>query len=261
MREKATAVTHSALVRRAAKWLRGRPAGCRIVLNDVRVMAVQEQPDVIGWRGNGDSVLVECKASKADLRVDRHKPWRRDPTIGMGRQRWLFISEEAFRGTGRNVGYDSIGSDWGIAYWSGKGAPRVVRRPGTRARAPTSTSTPNGSCWCRRSCAPPRATGARCSSRTAIAGPASPPSCATCARKSSTCGGRSGSRDLCPLALAIHPKPRRHFDHERRRQGVDEKDSRRSDCGARGEVARAGPASSRAAHRPLPHLRQCEVRV
>jgi hypothetical protein len=129
-----TGPTHGALVRKAASWLRGRPGNCRIVLNDVRVTAIQEQPDVIGWRGNGDSVLIECKATKADLRVDRHKPWRRDPSIGMGRLRWLFISEEAFRGTGRNVGYDSIGADWGIAYWSGKGAPRVVRRPGMRAR-------------------------------------------------------------------------------------------------------------------------------
>ena len=127
-------VTHGALVRRAAAWLRARPANCRIVLNDVRMTCIQEQPDVIGWRGNGDSVLIECKASKADLRVDRHKPWRRDPTIGMGRLRWLFMSEEAFRGTGRNVGYDSVGSDWGVVYWRGKGAPHIVRRPGMRAR-------------------------------------------------------------------------------------------------------------------------------
>ena len=130
------ATTHSALVRRAAKWLRQRPCSCRVVLNDVRMNCIQEQPDVIGWRGNGDSVLVECKASKADLRVDRHKPWRRDPSLGMGRQRWMFLSAEAYldNGVRTSASFDAVGADWGVVYWPGKGAPRVVRSAGSRAR-------------------------------------------------------------------------------------------------------------------------------
>ena len=123
-----TSPTHSALVRRAAKWLRGRPCNCRVVLHDVHLIRNQEQPDVIGWGNSGRSILVECKASRIDLRVDRNKPFRRNG-MGMGSSRYLFCTPEVVA-----AGTDPVDLSWGIVTWPGNGTPRLIRRPRTPAR-------------------------------------------------------------------------------------------------------------------------------
>lgn len=83
-------MTHAELVKLAAKWLRARRYG--VVLEDVRTIATNEQPDAIGWRAGGrqrgSSCLVECKASIEDYRRDASKPFRREPERGMGVLRW-----------------------------------------------------------------------------------------------------------------------------------------------------------------------------
>lgn len=47
-----------------------------------------EQPDVIGFR-NGASCLLEAKCSRSDLLADRKKPFRIDPSKGMGDWRFM----------------------------------------------------------------------------------------------------------------------------------------------------------------------------
>ena len=47
-----------------------------------------ETPDVIGWKGRCRSVLIECKVSRADFLADREKPFRKDPSLGMGCERF-----------------------------------------------------------------------------------------------------------------------------------------------------------------------------
>lgn len=54
-----------------------------------------EEPDAIGWRAGGDSYLVECKASQADLLADRQKFHRQHPELGIGRNRYLLVSRES----------------------------------------------------------------------------------------------------------------------------------------------------------------------
>src|SRR5690348_11291094 len=79
-------MTHAQLVRLAEQWLRLRYR-CGIVLSE-QSCASGETPDVIGWKGKCRSVVVECKVSRADFFADREKPFRRDPSQGMGCERF-----------------------------------------------------------------------------------------------------------------------------------------------------------------------------
>lgn len=81
---------HDLLVQKAAKWAI-RAQRCTFVLLEPWHDQT-EQPDVLGWQRRGWSVLVECKASRADFLRDRHKYARRscldDWSAGLGQERW-----------------------------------------------------------------------------------------------------------------------------------------------------------------------------
>lgn len=70
---KVCGATHADLVAPAARWLKGT-VRCGVVLTEAPSMD-GESPDAIGWR-SGYSVLVECKASRADFLADSRKPHR-----------------------------------------------------------------------------------------------------------------------------------------------------------------------------------------
>lgn len=78
-------MTHGQLVRKAEHWLRSY--GCGIVLSE-QVCVSGEAPDAIGWKRACRSVLVECKMSRPDFFADRSKPFRQDPALGLGCERW-----------------------------------------------------------------------------------------------------------------------------------------------------------------------------
>src|SRR5277367_2990354 len=79
------AVKHAQLVARAADWLRHR-YGCGIVLSE-QYCVTGEVPDVIAWKASCQSVLVECKVSRADFLADAGKPFRTCPEEGLGSKR------------------------------------------------------------------------------------------------------------------------------------------------------------------------------
>jgi hypothetical protein len=79
------AIKHAHLVARAADWLRLR-YGCGIVLSE-QYCATGEVPDVIGWKASCQSVLVECKVSRADFLADANKAFRLKPEEGLGSKR------------------------------------------------------------------------------------------------------------------------------------------------------------------------------
>jgi len=79
-------MTHQQLVKLAEDWLR-KSYRCGIVLSE-QSCAGGETPDVIGWKGKCRSVLVECKIARADFLADRDKPFRKDPALGMGCERF-----------------------------------------------------------------------------------------------------------------------------------------------------------------------------
>lgn len=112
-------MTHAELVKLAERWLRKSPNPHPIVLADVRVNAVGEQPDAIGWRSYGVSTLIECKASRADFLRDEAKRHRRFPDTGMG----------AFRYYCAPAGILSLAdlpARWGLLTPSGRGGLTIA---------------------------------------------------------------------------------------------------------------------------------------
>lgn len=52
----------------------------------------KENPDVFGFT-RYMSVLIECKASRSDFLRDKRKPFRQDPTKGVGMVRFYLVNE------------------------------------------------------------------------------------------------------------------------------------------------------------------------
>jgi len=75
-------MTHAELVARAAAWLKVR---CNIVITEI--VGGNEEPDAIGWK-SGQPILIECKATRADFRLDAKKWFRHKPENGLGRYRY-----------------------------------------------------------------------------------------------------------------------------------------------------------------------------
>jgi hypothetical protein len=121
-------LTHSDLVARAGKWLRRQ--GCRVVLLDDFVCntSPNEKPDAIGWR-DGLSILIECKASRADFLADRKKPFRIDPSQGMGDWRFILAPEGVVQRCGE------IPEGWGLLGLTKRGAVETLY------------GGPHGNCW------------------------------------------------------------------------------------------------------------------
>jgi hypothetical protein len=84
-------MTHQQLVRMAEQWLRTRYR-CGIVLSE-QSCASGETPDVIAWKGKCRSVVVECKVSRADFFADQEKPFRKDPELAMGCERFYLAPQ------------------------------------------------------------------------------------------------------------------------------------------------------------------------
>ena len=78
-------MTHQQLVQLAVTWL--RHYRCGVVLSEQACIS-GEMPDAIGWKRACHSVLVECKIARSDFLADRDKPFRRNPEIGVGCERF-----------------------------------------------------------------------------------------------------------------------------------------------------------------------------
>jgi hypothetical protein len=77
---------HAQLVSAAVDWLRHKYR-CGVVLSE-QYCATGEVPDAIGWKGMSRSVVIECKASRADFLTDAKKPFRMNPEEGLGCERF-----------------------------------------------------------------------------------------------------------------------------------------------------------------------------
>jgi hypothetical protein len=97
-------MTHSQLVERAVRWLRGYR--CGVVLSEQACVS-GEMPDAIGWKRANHSVLVECKVSRADFLVDRAKPFRVKPEKGVGSERFYLTPAGL-------VKVDELPAGWGL---------------------------------------------------------------------------------------------------------------------------------------------------
>lgn len=102
---------HAQLVARAVKWLR-YDYGCNIILSE-QYCAIGEVPDVIGWKGQCKSVLVECKISRADFLADAAKPFRVNPAEALGSQRFYLTPDGLIRP-------EELPRSWGLLECKGR---------------------------------------------------------------------------------------------------------------------------------------------
>lgn len=97
--------THSQLIDIAYKWaLKNRPIGC--AFKDMRSYS-NETADVIGFGGSGLSVLIEVKVSRSDFLADRKKPFRINPALGMGSERYYCCPDGLIK-------VDDLPFGWGL---------------------------------------------------------------------------------------------------------------------------------------------------
>jgi hypothetical protein len=111
-------MTHQQLVRIAEQWLRSRYR-CGIVLSE-QSCASGETPDVIAWKGACRSVIVECKVSRADFFADREKPFRKDPELAMGCERFYLVPQGLIRA-------DELPKKWGLLETKGREVRMAVK--------------------------------------------------------------------------------------------------------------------------------------
>ena len=86
----------------AVRWLRSYR--CGVVLSEQACVS-GEMPDAIGWKQTCHSVLVECKVSRGDFLADREKPFRRNPELGVGCERFYFAPRRLIRVAELPVGW------------------------------------------------------------------------------------------------------------------------------------------------------------
>lgn len=111
-------MTHQQLVRLAEEWLRQRYR-CGIVLSE-QSCASGETPDVIGWKGSCRSVVIECKVSRADFFADQEKPFRRQPEIAMGCERFYLVPQGLLE-------KQELPAGWGLLECKGREITMAVR--------------------------------------------------------------------------------------------------------------------------------------
>lgn len=113
--------SHDELVARAVRWLLNT-YGCQTAFSEFESYT-GEIPDALGWKPNGRSVLIECKTSRADFLADRKKPFRMDPGIGVGAERY-FMAPAAM------IMPEELPASWGLLEVKGNGVKvRVACAP------------------------------------------------------------------------------------------------------------------------------------
>ena len=119
-------MTHAQLVNLAVAWL--RRYRCGVVLSE-QACASGEMPDAIGWKGTCRSVVVECKISRADFLADRLKPFRQNPGIALGCERF-FLAPSGL------ITPQELPPGWGLLECAGRKVELRVKSPRRSQRSP-----------------------------------------------------------------------------------------------------------------------------
>lgn len=117
-------ITHDELVQVGERWLRNNKS-CGVVLPEVYVKTLPEEPDVIGWCRRGKrSILIECKASRGDFLSDMNKSHRHTGD-NMGNHRYYLVPKNL-------ISKDEVPKGWGLLYYNGWGIS-VIKKPTGRS--------------------------------------------------------------------------------------------------------------------------------
>ena len=104
----------------AYKWLLNR---CGFAFNELSAATSWgEIPDAIGFKGWGESTLVEVKTSRADFLRDKKKIFRIHPERGMGTFRFYLCPKDLIK-------IEDLPDNWGLIYVNEKGKARIKHNP------------------------------------------------------------------------------------------------------------------------------------
>jgi hypothetical protein len=121
-------MTHKDLVKRMVTWLKNS-RNCGVVMAELRTMN-SETPDALGFHGAGDSILIECKTSRADFFADGQKHFRQFEENGMGDLRYFATPPDL-------VTPSEVPAGWGLLYVGNRTVneiePAVVKTGNKRA--------------------------------------------------------------------------------------------------------------------------------
>lgn len=103
---------HYRLCRAGARWLRRHTENCAVtncpfVIVEPATIA-QEQPDIFGW-DYWSTTVIEVKTSRQDFHADARKPFREDPSLGIGMKRMYLCPEGMIK-------ENEIPEKWGLLY-------------------------------------------------------------------------------------------------------------------------------------------------
>jgi hypothetical protein len=118
-------MTHARLVEMAEAWL--RRLRCGIVLSE-QGCSSGEMPDAIGWKGKNHSIVIECKMSRADFLADSAKPWRKNPEIALGCERYYAAPKGILKP-------EQMPEGWGLLESQGR-EMKVVKKSKRKLRQP-----------------------------------------------------------------------------------------------------------------------------
>jgi hypothetical protein len=114
--------THRKLVEAAYNWVL-KNTSCGVAFKELNSSACnREYPDVIGFGSFGHSVLVECKTSRSDFHSDKKKPFRKDPSKGMGTQRFYCCLAGVLK-------IEDLPTGWGLLYVNEKQKVKCIHSP------------------------------------------------------------------------------------------------------------------------------------
>lgn len=112
-------IDHDSLAVEAAKFL--KKSRCPIVFVKNNLMYLQEQPDVIAFGLLYPCVVVvEVKTSRTDFLKDKHKPFRSNPSKGMGSARYYCCPEGLIKP-------EELPDGWGLMYYGNKKIRKIVK--------------------------------------------------------------------------------------------------------------------------------------
>ncbi|MCK5607550.1 hypothetical protein KAR91_37045 [Candidatus Pacearchaeota archaeon] len=113
-------LSHDDLVSLGEKWLINTKK-CSFAFSELKCTRIYEIPDCIGFR-DGYSVLIECKASRADFLSDKKKMFRKYPEQGLGSFRFFLCPEGV-------INPSDLPEKWGLVWITVQGKARQIVGP------------------------------------------------------------------------------------------------------------------------------------
>lgn len=113
-------MTHSELVIIAYKYCL-RQLSCGVAFRELKTLH-SEICDVIGFGSGGHSVLIEVKISRSDFLADKKKPFRSNPQLGAGKNRYYCCPENLIK-------VEELPEGWGLIYVDSTGKAVMKHKP------------------------------------------------------------------------------------------------------------------------------------